>query len=96
MFAPDPTPSKVLKLVEVCMAGVMDRILDKEKKEMFDKFIISVRWERVLCRKDSVGFMTVQYSTVQYSTVQYSTVQYSIVQYTIVHYSSGDSGAHII
>ena len=43
MFTPDPTPSKFLKLVEVCMAGVRDRILDKEGKKMIEKFVISVR-----------------------------------------------------
>jgi hypothetical protein len=42
IFAPDPTPSKFLKLVEVCMAGVRDRILDKEGKEIIEKIIISI------------------------------------------------------
>ena len=41
-FTPDPTPSKFLKLLEVCIAGVRDRILDKVGKEMIDKIKVGV------------------------------------------------------
>jgi hypothetical protein len=88
IFAPDPTPSKFLKLVEVCMAGVRDRILEKKGKEMMEKILTSVSWEGASFCEDSVGFINLKYRALQYSTVQYSIVQYSTVQYSTVQYST--------